>query len=254
LCLAGCFTNNTPPAKNELHVNFQEGDIPSLHPHEIALTLRGLSIGKTLFEGLTRIDAKGKVQLAGASRVEISSDGLHYLFHLRDNRWSNGMIVTAAQYEAAWKKALESNCPLKELFFFIKNGSAIQRNELSMENLGVRALGKKILSVTLESPCPDFLKHLSQPVFFPLLHCKRKTQMEFNGPFLVALWDKDEHLCLKANPYFWNRENISLRQIDVFMSSDLEGIDWMEGSLCPDLKGYAIDSSGAVDFSYALFE
>ena len=73
LFLGSCSQNSAPPAKETLHINFQEGDIPSLHPHDIASTLRGLSIAKTLFERLTRIDAKGEVQLAGASRVEISS-------------------------------------------------------------------------------------------------------------------------------------------------------------------------------------
>jgi oligopeptide transport system substrate-binding protein len=187
------------------------------------------------------------------------------------------MIVSAVQYEAAWKEALapECQCPLKELLYLIKNGTAIQKNILPYDEIGVKALGKKILSVTLECPCSDFLKHLSQPIFFPLLHCKRKIQMEFNGPFLVAFWDKDEHLCLKANPYFWNRENISLRQIDIFMTSDPAAIfalyqqhalDWIGLPLSPtkadtnlsflhhpSLKDYAFDCNGAVDFSYASF-
>jgi oligopeptide transport system substrate-binding protein len=271
LSLTGCAPNKPPVKRNQLHINFKEGDVSSLHPHELPSTRRGLSIAKVLFEGLTRIDAKGKIQLAGARRVEISPNGLHYLFHLGDNRWSNGMNVTASQYEAAWKKALASdcNCPHKELLYLLENGAAIQEGRLPLDRIGVKALGEKTLFVTLDAPCPDLLMHLSQPIFFPLFHCERKMQTEFNGPFLVAIWDKDERLCLKANPYFWNREKVSLQQIDVFMIQnpaeilalyEQQTLDWIGFSPdpfladIPSLKGYVLDSDGAIDFSYASFQ
>ena len=89
-----------------LRINFQEGDLPSLHPHDLVIYLRGLSIAKVLYEPLTRVNADGKVELAGAKSVELSPDKLRYTFVLRDNSWSDGTPVTAHQYENAWKSAL----------------------------------------------------------------------------------------------------------------------------------------------------
>ncbi|MBM3183999.1 MAG: peptide ABC transporter substrate-binding protein, partial [Chlamydiae bacterium] len=60
-------------------INFQEGDLPSLHPHELLIHLRGIASTKLLFEGLTRIDENGKVRLSGAEAVDVSQDRLHYV-------------------------------------------------------------------------------------------------------------------------------------------------------------------------------
>jgi oligopeptide transport system substrate-binding protein len=106
-----------------LKLNFQEGDLPSLYPHEIIGHLRGSCITKNLFEGLTRYDAQGQAKLSGAKSVEVSPDRLRYTFILRDNTWSNGTPVTAFHYENAWKGALspKSTCPRADLLYMIRN-------------------------------------------------------------------------------------------------------------------------------------
>lgn len=43
--------------------------------------------------------------LAGAESVEVSEDGTVYTFHLRqDAKWSDGVAVTAHDYEYGWKR------------------------------------------------------------------------------------------------------------------------------------------------------
>ena len=205
-----------------LRLDFQEGDLPSLHPHDLVIYLRGLSIGKTLFEGLTRIDEQGQAKLSGAQSVEVSPDRLRYTFTLRENRWSNGTPVTAFQYENAMKEVLSptSTCPRPELLYMIKNAKEARTGEVSLDSVGIKALDAKTLVIDLENPSPYLLELLAVPVCLPLIDPKKKEMTEFNGAFMVTKWEKGNLLQLKPNPYFWNRKQVSIPQIDVYMIQD----------------------------------
>ena len=120
-------------ASNTLFLNFQEGDLPSLNPHALMIYLRGICISKNLYECLTRINAAGKAELAGALAVDLSPNHLIYTFKLRENHWSNGAPVTAYQYENAWKLALSptSNCSRADLLYLIKNAMEAKKETVS---------------------------------------------------------------------------------------------------------------------------
>ena len=205
-----------------LKLDFQEGDLPSLHPHDLSIYLRGLTIGKTLYEGLTRFDEQGQAKLSGAQSVEVSPDRLHYTFTLRDNRWSNGTPVTAFQYENAIKEALSptSTCCRSELLYMIKNGKEAKTGEAPLDSVGIKAIDAKTLVIDLANPSPYLFELLSLPVCLPLIDPKKKEMAEFNGAFMVTKWEKGNLLQLKPNPYFWNRKQVSIPQIDVYMIQD----------------------------------
>ncbi len=178
--------------KDALKIDFQEGDLTSLHPHELIIYLRGISIGKTLFEGLTRMDEQGKAQLAGAQSVDISRNGLFYIFKLRENHWSDGTPVTAIQYESAWKEALSpvSFCKRAELLYMVKNAAEAKRGEVPLDAIGIKALDDQTLFIELARPSPHFLELLAQPICAPLKNPSEKTISHFNGPFLLDKWDR----------------------------------------------------------------
>ena len=256
---------------NTLRLNFQEGDLPSLHPHDLIIYLRGISIAKSLFEGLTRIDPKGEVHLSGAESVDISGDRLQYTFTLRDNHWSNGMAVTAMQYEQAWKEALSptSTCSRADLLYMIKNAADAKKGKVPVDSIGVKALDEKTLRVELAYPSPYFLELLSQPICAPLVDPKDKNQVLFNGPFTVDSWKKDSLLSLKANPHFWDKKNISLKQIEICMVQDIPTayslfekgkLDWVGlplSSLTADIVTHLKESnqlkSHAIDRAFWIF-
>lgn len=208
---------------NSLKLNFQEGDLPSLHPHSLMIYLRGISIGKNLYECLMRIDSQGHAQLAGAESVNISEDHLHYTFKLRDNKWSNGNAVTAYQYENAWKAALSpiSNCSRADLFYLIKNAEQAKKGELPLESVGVKAIDDKTLIVELAYPSPHFLELVAQAICAPMINPQEKEPMDFNGPFVVDSRKHGDYLRLKPNPFYWDKKNISLQQIDIYMVQDV---------------------------------
>jgi oligopeptide transport system substrate-binding protein len=229
---------------NILKLNFQEGDLPSLHPHAVMIYLRGITVAKNLYECLTRINSQGKPQLAGAEAVDISPDRLHYTFRLRDNKWSNGMVITAYHYENAWKETLSptSNSSRADLLYMIKNAEQAKKGEISLEDVGVKALDAKTLTVELAYPSPYFLEMIAQSICAPLMDVKQKEPREFSGPFMVDEWRQGHYLSLKRNPYYWDRKHISLQQIDIYMIQnpmtafamyENNQIDWIGVPLVP---------------------
>ena len=145
LLFSSCQMENKP--MNTLRLNFQEGDLPTLHPQNMMVHLRGIGLAKSLYECLTRMDEQGNPQLAGAESLEISEDKLHYRFKLKDNYWSDGSPVTAHQYEKAWKSALNptSQCSRADLFYMIKNAKEAKAGIATLDSVGVRALDDIVL-------------------------------------------------------------------------------------------------------------
>lgn len=230
--------------KNSLKIDFQEGDLTTLHPHDLMIYLRGISIGKTLFEGLTRINEDGKAVMAGAKTVNISKDGLKYEFLLQNNRWSDGSDVVASQYEMAFKEALspDSPCPRPDLLYMLKNAAQVKKGELPLEALGIRAVGENKLEIELERPSPHFLELLAQPICAPLQNPRDRDIQAFNGPFQVSKWKRNAMLVLVPNPHFWNKEKVQIPEIDVMMVQEPETamslyeqkeLNWIGVPLCP---------------------
>jgi oligopeptide transport system substrate-binding protein len=240
---SGCY-QKSKTNHNHLRINFQEGDLPSLHPHDLVIYLRGLSIAKTLFEPLTRINAEGKVELAGAESVSVSDDRLHYTFKLRENRWSDGTPVTAHHYVAAWQSALAptSPCSRAELLYVFANGQKAKKGEVAVETTGIKAVDDKTLVVDLEFPTPYFLELMAQCIAAPLINPEDHNLTCFNGPFMVETWKKGDRLTLKPNPYYWDKAHVYLKQIDVYFIEDINTVfalyskgdlDWVGVPLAP---------------------
>lgn len=185
--------------------------------------LRGICVTKNLYECLTRINADGKAELAAAEAVDISQNHLIYTFKLRNNHWSNGTPVTAYHYENAWKSALSpsSNCSRADLLYPVKNAMEAKKGTVPLDSVGVKALDDKTLVVELEYPLPNFLELAAQGICAPLFNVEEKEPTVFNGPFLVGEWKRGDRLQLKKNPHFWNHQNISLQEIEIFMVQDV---------------------------------
>ncbi|MFZ0565843.1 MAG: peptide ABC transporter substrate-binding protein [Chlamydiales bacterium] len=204
-----------------LNLNFQEGDLPSIHPHHLEDHLRGGVLALLLYEGLTCIDKKGKVELAGARELHISEDQTLYTFTLHPREWSDGTPLTAYHYEKAWKQAIapNSDCPRAGLFYIIKNGIEAKKAEVSLDQFGVHAIDNHTLQVELNFPAPYFLRLLTEPIFLPVLR-DEKDPKYFNGPFLIKEWIRGERLTLEPNSHFWDAKQISLSKINISFVSD----------------------------------
>ncbi len=207
-------------SKQVLRINFQDGDLPSTHPH-IGIDYRIRSLQSALFEGLTRMDPSGIPQPAAAEKIFISDDQTRYTFILRSTCWSNHEPVTAYHFADAWKKAIEkdSNCLRPDLFYIIKNGEKIKKGELPLTSVGIRAHDVRTLEIELEHPAPYFLELISNPIFSPLFD-DRSEPIVFNGPFLIDTWKLDQVIALKKNPLYWDAKKVSLDRIEILVITD----------------------------------
>ncbi|MFZ0566150.1 MAG: peptide ABC transporter substrate-binding protein [Chlamydiales bacterium] len=225
-----------------IRLNFQEGDIPALHPHLVESHLRGRFIGKALFEGLTRINAEGEAELAGAESVHISTCQTEYTFTLRDHHWSDGTPVSAFQYERAWKQAIApaSDCGRADLFYIIEGAKKGKEGTLPLDKVGIKALDNKTLHIKLNYAAPFFLKLIASPIFAPVERAEAEPA-KFNGPFIIDTWKRNNLLVLRKNFHFWDHDKVSLERIEVQMVDDpftallmyeKRKIDWIGHPFC----------------------
>lgn len=226
LLLSSC--NSHSPPKNELRLNLQSEPL-TLHPGKVR-NLHEVTLTTALFEGLTRTNAIGEPELALASDVTISEDGLTYTFHLKSAHWTNQTPVTASDFVTAWQRALDPNfpCDLAYLFYDIQHAQEIKKGEKPLSELGAKALNAHCLEVTLARRNPHFLEIVARPPFLPvcqnLAHpsswATESDSFVSNGPFRLQTWDHHNLITLEKNPDYWDHSSVSLNKVHFYMVND----------------------------------
>lgn len=80
-----------------------------------------------LFTGLLAYDEEGNLVSGMAEMPEISEDGLHYTFKIKDGmKWSNGDPVTAKDFEFSWLRVLDPETASIYAYqlYYVKGGEA----------------------------------------------------------------------------------------------------------------------------------
>jgi len=174
-----------------------------------------------LYEGLTSLTPTNDIALGVAKKIDCSEDGKIYTFHLRDCSWSNGAPVTANDFERSWKSQLSPTFPAlyAHHFFSIVNAKKAKTGECSLDEVGIQAIDETTLKVTLNRPTPFFLKLIAFCPFFPY-YLEESDTLVTNGPFCLTEEKLCDQLIFHANPHYWNREGVTIDQIDVAIVKD----------------------------------
>ncbi|HSX26668.1 MAG TPA: peptide ABC transporter substrate-binding protein [Chlamydiales bacterium] len=240
ILIAGC-QKSTTDISHTLKINLGM-DPQTLDPRK-ARDLSTITLMHMVFEGLTRTSRTGDVEMALAKGVEISEDGLQYVFHLRKSHWSNGDLVTSADFAHSWKSILDPHFPTDVAYqlYPIKNAHKIKIGELEADQLGVLTPDPQTLVVQLEQPIPYFLEALSLSIFFPVPHQVVTANPDWaldpsthvcNGPFSIKSWKHSDQLQVEKNPHYWEAKEVKLEGIDLYMvASDTEIRMFEEGKL-----------------------
>jgi ABC-type oligopeptide transport system, periplasmic component len=203
-------------------------------------------------EALTRVetdkDGKDVVKPAGAERWDISSDGLKWTFHLRDNNWSDGIKVTAKDYEYSIKRTLDPKVGSQYTFLLypikgVREFNDIDKNKngkIKSDIVGVKALDDKTLEISLGSPCAYFLNLTSLSIMQP----QRKDivdkygdkygleadAMVFCGPFKIRQWVHNDKIELVKNESYWDSKSVKLQKVTMkIIKSDTDISDELQG-------------------------
>lgn len=169
-----------------------------------------------LFDGLVRYNKHGEIIPSVASSIQVSPDKKQYTFVLKDTKWTNGLPVTAYDFEYAWKSILSGNVQTRHAsaFFIIKNARKALNKECSIDEVGIRVLHSSILEVELEHPADYFLEWAAIPMYAPV--CKAVAEKDpqwassfgenfvCNGPYILSKHDLNQSIVLKKNYAYWD--------------------------------------------------
>jgi len=208
---------------------------PQLDSTRATDQVSGFVLGHVMESLLRR--GPGTTLLPGvAERWEVNEKGA--TFWLRaDARWSDGKPVTAHDFVFAWRKIVEPANASEYAFFVypVKNGEAINRGEMPIEALGVRAVDDRTLAVDFERPTPYFEKLVVYATYGPVRRdfyesCNGRygadaDTMLYNGPFRISKWVHGAQLRFEKNPYYWDSDRIMLNVIDMpYVTNDANAV------------------------------
>ena len=217
----------------EQKIVYNIGADPKTIDPQLNSAVDGSTIITNAFEGLLRQDKDSKLVNGVAEKYEMSADGKSYKFTLRDNaKWSDGKKVVAADFEYAWKRALDPKVASEYAYqlYYLKNGEKYFTGKGTADEVGVKAIDEKTLEVTLEAPVPYFLSLTAFPTYYPV----RKDVVEAspekwalspatyicNGPFKMSEWKEKESMTFVPNENYWDASNVKLKTLVVRLIDD----------------------------------
>lgn len=238
LVLAACGSGDSGPVRApcpEGQVCLETGNGPdpvSLDPNVANGGTWESRIFTDLFMGLTTDTADGKAQPGMAKSWTTSPDGLTWTFFLRDDvKWSDGVPVTAADFEFSLRRILnpETAAEYASLLYFIKNAESVNRGEAPVEQLGVRAINPTTLEIRLETPAPFILEVAKHQTMLPVpKHVVEKLGAAWsrpgthvsNGPYMLKSWRLGDRVNVVKNPHYPGVDQLCIDQVNYYVTLD----------------------------------
>lgn len=187
----------------------------SIDPHKAESDVE-FNIIADLFDGLVRVRNDGTIEPRLAERWE-TQNGKIWTFHLRPGiRWSSGEAITAQDVEWSWKRLVnpETASPYASYpgTMYIENARDIVEGKKTVESLGVRALDRNTVQVTLSQPTSAFLLMLDHTSMFPVNRSviekfgdkwTQPGKLVSSGAYTLSEWVVNEKIVAVRNKLYW---------------------------------------------------
>lgn len=225
LALAACGQKAEASESQKISVSISS-DLETLDTDHIVETTGG-EVTRSTEEGLTVMGKKSKPTAGIAKNWTVSKDGKTYTFNLRhDAKWNDGTAVTAHDFVYAWQRGVNPKTAAENAYKFsgITNADDIIAGKKAVSTLGVKAVGKYKLVVTMEHPIATFLQDVAGGVFTPLeqkvvekygkKYGTDARYVAYDGPYTIKKWTgTGDTWTLVKNKYYWNKKNVKLSSI-----------------------------------------
>ncbi len=227
---------------------------PTLDP-ALATDTTSVDLDRNLFVGLTEFDpVTGEISPMLATDWDVSDDGLVYTFHLRtDIPWvhhdpntgetvqvtdgdGNPRFVNAYDVEYGAKRTIDPNTASDYAYvtYIIKNAMEVNTGEdadgnpteLTLDDVGVKALDESTVEFTLENPAGYFPAIAGMWVLRPQpqwaidQYGQRWIEaglIDTNGPYVLNEWIHGGNMRLVKNPLWINADDVQIEVIDMVM-------------------------------------
>ena len=242
-CGGGGTTTSNLAKDQTLHVRI-DTEPNSLDPGQEQYSYEG-DIGASISEALLKIKPDlSDVVGATADKWSVSSDGLTWTFHIRDNaNWNDGKPVTGKDFVYAWQRVLDPRlaAPYADPFFDGAVKGAENYSNLDpvkdaakipdfLNGLGLSAPDDHTFKVQLQAPAPYFKwiarLWMSAPVRKDVVDqfgsdkwATSPTSLITNGQFKVSEMVSKDHITLVPNSNYWGGSP-TLTKIVFFIISD----------------------------------
>lgn len=208
--------------KGDIFNAYITGDLYTFDPGLDITDEASVKILGLIYEGLFRLDEKGKLTNGLANQVEITEDPASEEYKMRisikETKWSDGRALTADDFVYAWKRLMEPTykSTAAALLYEVKNARAVKAGDASIDDLGVVALDTYLLEITFEGKIDyeNFKKNLASLSLVPLREdsvasnsrywSRRHATLVTNGPLVIKSIDRGENtMRLERNNYYY---------------------------------------------------
>lgn len=242
------------------------GEYKTLNPYYLSAGPAYTMVGNSI-DGLVENDRFGAIVPSLAESWTHNDDFTVWTFKLRENIfWVNNKgekteyevtaddFVEGIRYIAEPKNGAKNissiSSVIKGLYDYywdladIDDGEDVGRTRdevvSSFEStVGVRSLDKYTVEYTLEKSTPFFLSYLITELFYPVEKAFLDTvgedyatsmdKMLYNGGYYISQWERDKLVVLTKNEHYWDKENITLRELNFQMVGDeLTGLEMFQ--------------------------
>lgn len=178
-------------------------------------------------ESLVR-NTGGEITPGVAESWEVSDDGLTYTFHLNpDAKWSDGEQIKAQDFVYSWQRLMNPDTAAPYAFIgeYLKNGYAIEKDQMDPSELGVVAQDDTTLVVTLEHPTAYFLSLIgSSAQYAPLRQdiveeygkdfAADAEKNVYSGPYVLKS-SQNQKWVFEPNENYWDKDSIKLDRVEL---------------------------------------
>ena len=246
-------------------IKYSISDDPQQMDPNLNTYSRSSVVLQNLFQGLYKLGPDGSTFIpACAESYEVSEDGMHYTFKLKEGlKWSDGSDLTAYDFEYGWKRVMdpEVGSGAASDMWVIKNAQEFNEGACTADEVGVKATDELTLEVETAFYAPWLPSLTATTVFFPTKKDVVEAEGEpwtknvetyvSNGPFMLTEYSSLDKIVMSKNPYYYDADSVQVDQVIYYIIADSNSVlvSYNNGDLnvADDLSSNARDQYGATD-------